>query len=155
MADAAQVDFRLPKGRQLVVYGDPALLTMDRLSEFGSRIDSDPRIVSLSLVASDQIDAQWLRSTAPAGAVIAIAQDAADLVGPLPGTGAQDNVSALESWALRASERGLWHDWWLSIDRDVARAMPIVAPAATSPSLRRRTARIRATSSRTVNGLTM
>jgi glycosyltransferase involved in cell wall biosynthesis len=122
------VTFRSPKGRVLAVYGDPALLTMDRMGEFGVRADSDPRIATLSLTPGEQITDTWLRATAPAGVLIAISQDHADLVGPLPDVTNDDN--ALLDWARRASERGLWHDWWLTTDRDVARAMPIAAPAA-------------------------
>ena len=67
------------RGRELVVLGDPALLTMDRLSEFTARIDSDPRIVSLSLLAGPHRQGQWLRASSGAGPLIAIATDAADL----------------------------------------------------------------------------
>ncbi len=50
---------RSRRGRTLVVVGDPALLTLDRLSEFTSRIDSDARIASLSLVAGPPGVEQW------------------------------------------------------------------------------------------------
>ena len=73
--------FRSRKGRKLVVLGDPALLTMERLGEFSSRADTDRRIASLSLVAGSAKGGQWLRSTAPAGVLIAIATDETDLVG--------------------------------------------------------------------------
>ncbi|MCX6424996.1 MAG: hypothetical protein NTV96_10860, partial [Actinobacteria bacterium] len=72
------------RGRMLRVMGDPALLTMDRMSEFTKRFDSDPRIVTCSLVAGTGAGEVWVRATAPAGVLIAIAEDAQDLVGVLP-----------------------------------------------------------------------
>ena len=59
---------RSRRGRTLVVVGDPALLTMDRLSEFTSRIDTDPRIASLSLVAVPSAQGGWLRAASAGGA---------------------------------------------------------------------------------------
>ncbi len=109
---------RTRRGRTLVVIGDPALLTMDRLAEFTSRIDSDPRIASLSLVAVPTTSGQWLRAAGPAGPLTAIATDLEDLVGPL----AADDPDAVTLWLTRASERGLWHDWWMTKDADVAHA---------------------------------
>jgi glycosyltransferase involved in cell wall biosynthesis len=116
--------FKSPRGRILIVFGDPHLLTMDRLAEFGSRIDTDPRLVSLSLMPSAQVTDSWLRATAPAGPLIVIASDAADLAGPLPGDDSE--LEELLAWTTRASNRGLWHDWWLTNDRDVAKAVPLV-----------------------------
>lgn len=110
----------------MVVVGDPALLTMDRLSEFTARIDSDVRIASVSLVAGPKGNDQWLRAAAPAGPVVAIASDAEDLVGPLNA----DDPVALADWLARASERGLWHDWWVTGSTDVLRAESIMGPAA-------------------------
>lgn len=115
---------RSRRGRTLVVVGDPALLTLDRLSEFTSRIDSDARIASLSLVAGPPGVEQWLRASAPAGPVIALSSDLIDLVGPLD---AQD-PAALADWLRRASERGLWHDWRVTGSTDVVRAEPVMAP---------------------------
>lgn len=112
---------RSRRGRELVVIGDPALLTMDRLSEFTRRIDTDPRIASLSLVAGPSGPVQWLRSAGPAGPLIAVATDLDDLVGPAD-LEAQDGLS---DWARRASERGFWHDWWVTSDADVVRAEPV------------------------------
>ena len=109
---------RSRKGRTLIVIGDPALLTMDRLAEFTSRIDSDPRIASLSIVAVPTSSGQWMRAAAPAGPLTAIATDLEDLVGPLDA----DDANAVETWVVRASERGLWHDWWMTNDADVAKA---------------------------------
>jgi glycosyltransferase involved in cell wall biosynthesis len=117
--------FRSRRGRTLHVVGDPSLLTMDRLSEFTARIDSDPRIVSLSLVAGPVTGGAWLRASAPAGPLIAIASDASDLVGALD----PDDAEALPGWLLRASERGLWHDWWVTDSTDVAHAEQVLAPA--------------------------
>ncbi len=115
--------FRTRRGRVLVPYGDAGLLTMDRLAEFERRIDADPRIVSLSLVPSATVTDTWLRSTAPAGPLTVVAEDATELLGALP------EPAGLASWARRASERGLWHDWWLTNHRDVARATPVLDAA--------------------------
>lgn len=109
---------RSRKGRTLTVLGDPTLLTMDRLAEFTSRIDSDPRIASLSLVAVPTSTGQWLRAAGPAGPLTAIATDLEDLVGPLD----TDDPEAVDAWLTKASERGLWHDWWMTKDADVAHA---------------------------------
>jgi glycosyltransferase involved in cell wall biosynthesis len=113
---------RSRKGRTLVVLGDPALLTMDRLSEFTSRIDSDPRIASLSLVPATPTRGQWLRAAAPAGPLVAIATDLEDLVGPLD----PEDDEAVRAWLVKSSERGLWHDWWVTDSKDVARATPLM-----------------------------
>ena len=102
----------------MVVLGDPALLTMDRLAEFTSRLDSDPRIASLSLVAVPSAQGRWLRASSAAGPLTAVATDLVDLVGPLDA----EDPEGVQSWLRRASERGLWHDWWLTSDADIARA---------------------------------
>ncbi len=117
---------RSRRGRTLVVVGDPALLTMDRLSEFTARIDSDARIASVSLVAGPKGNEQWLRAAGAAGPLVAIATDIEDLVGPVDA----DDPIALADWLGRASERGLWHDWWVTGSTDVARAEPIMERAA-------------------------
>lgn len=117
---------RSRRGRTLIVVGDPALLTMDRLSEFTARIDSDVRIASVSLVGGPKGHEQWLRAAAPAGPVVAIASDVEDLVGPID----PDDPIALAQWLARASERGLWHDWWVTGSTDVLRAESIMGPAA-------------------------
>jgi glycosyltransferase involved in cell wall biosynthesis len=119
-------NIRSRRGRTLTVVGDPALLTMDRLSEFTARIDSDPRIASLSLVPGPAGADQWLRAAGPAGALVAVATDLEDLVGPLDA----ETPDGLSDWARRASERGLWHDWWLVAGADVAHADVILAPSA-------------------------
>ena len=116
---------RSRRGRTLVVLGDPALLTMDRLSEFTGRADSDPRIASLSLVSGPG-SGHWLRSAGPSGPLIALATDLGDLVGEFDAE-APDGVT---DWARRASERGLWHDWWVTSDADVARSQPLEPAAA-------------------------
>ena len=111
--------FRSPGGRTLVVFGDPSLLTMERMTEFGRRIDTEARLVSLSLAPSTSLTNRWLRASAPFGPLIALTVDAQDLVGALP---TEASASALSAWCLRASERGLWHDWLISDHRDVAAA---------------------------------
>ena len=116
---------RSRRGRTLFVIGDPVLLTMDRLSEFTARIDSDPRIASLSLVSGPVRGGTWLRAAAPAGPLMAVAADTQDLVGALD----PDDIDALPGWLLRASERGLWHDWWVTDSTDIAHAEPIVPTA--------------------------
>lgn len=118
-------EIRSRKGRTLTVIGDPGLLTMDRLAEFTARIDTDPRIASLSLVAVPTSDGAWLRAAGPAGPLTAIATDLVDLVGPLD----IDDPEATADWIRRASERGLWHDWWMTSDTDVAHAAAIRTPA--------------------------
>ncbi|MDP2287407.1 MAG: glycosyltransferase [Actinomycetota bacterium] len=95
------------------------------MAEFGRRIDSDARLVSLSLAPSPAITDRWLRAAAPYGPLLALAQDAVDLVGILP---VEPSVPALRTWCLSASERGLWHDWLLSNHRDVA-AAPLLLEA--------------------------
>ena len=114
-------DFKTARGRKIIVIGDPALLTLDRMTAIGDRFDSDPRIATVSVVAHPQYASAFLRSTAPAGCAIAVSQDAQELVG--------DDLSDVAAWSRMASERGLWHDWWLSNARDIARAETIHEPA--------------------------
>lgn len=118
-------EVRSRRGRRLVVVGDPALLTMDRLDEFIARIDSDPRIASLSLVPGPARPPVWLRATTASGPVVALAVDLEDLVGPLASTDPDD----VADWLRRASERGLWHDWWVNDNTDVAHAEPVLGPS--------------------------
>lgn len=113
-------DFKTARGRKITVIGDPALLTLDRIAAIGDRFDTDPRIATVSIMAYPRYTSAFLRSTAPAGCLVAIAQDCEALVGSV-----QDDVVG---WAVRASDRGLWHDWWLSNGRDVARAEILVEP---------------------------
>lgn len=111
-------------GRRMRVHGDPSLLTMDRLEAFLARIDTDPRIASLSLVAAPaDAHGTWLRSAGPAGPLVVTADDLGDLIGSPVELG-------LRAWCQLASERGLWHDWLLVSQPDVSRAKPIVEPAA-------------------------
>ena len=101
-------EFTTRKGAKIHVVGDPALLTMDRIQIIGDRFDSDPRIASVSVHYHPEHESTFLRATAPAGVVIAIANN--DLVA------ANED---LELWATQVSERGLWHDWWLTNARDI------------------------------------
>lgn len=97
---------------------------MDRLEAFLARIDTDPRIASLSLVAAPtESSGTWLRSAGPAGPLIAVADDLSDLIGPVSDLG-------LGAWCQLAAERGLWHDWLLVSQPDVSRAGQILEPAA-------------------------
>jgi len=48
-----------------------------------------------------------------------VATDVFDLTDPLA---ADATVEQIIDWSRRASERGLWHDWWLSNARDIANA---------------------------------
>lgn len=106
--------FKTKSGRIVTVEGDPQLLTMDRIQVFTDHFDSDPRIASISMMPTDNKDAHntFLRATAPAGVLIATIQ--IDI--------AADHQSA--------SARGLWHDWWLTTDRDAAAAPTIAEPSA-------------------------
>lgn len=98
---------------------------MDRIDEFRSRIDSDPRIASVSLVAGPTSPPGWLRATTADGPLVAVSQDLDDLVGPLAAT----DADSLRDWLRRASDRGLWHDWWVTDSADVAHAEPVLPPS--------------------------
>ena len=111
-------EFTTRKGAKIHVVGDPALLTMDRIQIIGDRFDSDPRIASVSVHYHPEHESTFLRATAPAGVVIAIANN--DLVA------ANEDV---ELWAAQASERGLWHDWWLTNTRDIKSAPMVREPS--------------------------
>ena len=117
---------RTPRGRTYIVLGDPNVLTMDRLSSLENRLDSDPRIASISVVAHSDPGQEFLRATAPAGCAVVVATDTLSLTGDLPEDPREDD---LRTWAQAASERGLWHDWWLSSAPDVARAPVFCEPA--------------------------
>ena len=127
--------FTTRKGRQLRVIGDPALLTMERLEIIRTRADEDPRIASLSIVADPTSTGTWVRATAPAGCLVVVAEDVAALTAGLP-----DDPAALREWARRASDHGLWHDWWCTRHADVDRASVLLPIAdmdlleATDPS---------------------
>jgi len=98
---------------------------MDRLAALAERLDSDPRIASVSVVAHPDPGQEFLRASAPAGCAVLVAADAFDLAGDLP---ADADGEALAVWARSATERGLWHDWWLTSARDIVRA-PEFIPA--------------------------
>ena len=106
--------FKTKSGRVVTVEGDPQLLTMDRIQLFSEHFDSDPRIFTISIMATDNtnLNGTFLRATAPAGCLIATAKN--------------DIASDPQS----ASERGLWHDWWFSTNADAKRAPVIAEPSA-------------------------
>lgn len=107
------------RGRTFIVVGDPTVITMDRLPLISDRLDSDPRIASISVISHPDPGEEFLRAAGPAGCATAVATDLFDLTGPLTVDASADEIS---TWARRASERGLWHDWWLTNARDIARA---------------------------------
>ena len=76
-------ELRSRRGRRLTVIGDPALLTMERMDEFSARIDSDPRIASLSLVSGPARPPTWLRATTASGPLVAIATPATRVNTPM------------------------------------------------------------------------
>ena len=102
-----------------MVVGDPGVVTLDRMTILADRLDEDPRIASVSVVPWIDAGAEFLRATAPAGCAVLIAEDVSTLTGEVD---ADANAEEVTSWARRASERGMWHDWWLSSARDIARA---------------------------------
>jgi glycosyltransferase involved in cell wall biosynthesis len=109
-------------GKAITVIGDPrllTLLTLDRMQTIGERFDTDPRIASVSIKATTNTQANntFLRATAPAGCLIAVANS------ELFDANAED-------WATQASNKGLWHDWYLSTSRDIAAAEVIREPSA-------------------------
>lgn len=115
-------EFTTRKGNRITVVGDPdllALLTLDRIQTIGDRFDTDPRIASVSIYATNNPHANetFLRATAPAGCLIAI--NGSDLF----------DLEALD-WATAASHRGLWHDWWLTTANDIRKAPVIAEPHA-------------------------
>lgn len=107
--------FTTPQGRRIRVIGDPALLDATRRPVIAARFDTDPRIASVSIMAAPGHTGTFLRATSPAGCVVATATD----TDTLAGAASEPNLRA---WSLRASDRGLWHDWWLTDSADVSRA---------------------------------
>jgi hypothetical protein len=112
-----------PQGRVLHVLGDESLLTESRSAEFLARFDSDPRIATVSLMAvpdssPEPTEGRWLRSTAPAGALVLVADDLTDLIGPFD---LEDSGTWL-TWFTEASNRGMWHDWWVTSDSEFTNA---------------------------------
>ena len=89
--------FKSPRGRVLRAYGDLSLLTMDRMTVFGDHIDSDPRIVSLSLAPSPTTAGSWLRSTMPAGSVIGTRSQLTTQSRPLPRAAASSTIVRYDS----------------------------------------------------------
>ncbi len=114
-----------PRGRSFVVVGDATVVTIDRLAVIGDRFDSDPRIASVSVVSHLNPGQEFLRAVAPAGCAVAVATDLIALTGPLA-----DDVdsSQLAQWSRAASERGLWHDWWLTNAPDIAKSETFIEP---------------------------
>ena len=112
-----------PGGRVIEVHGDPALVTMDRLDSIGRRLDEDPRIASVSVTHHPLVREGWLRAVSPKGPTIVIANDAAALAG---GLAADADADAVVAWAQRARDRGLWHDWFITHDVDVAKAAAFI-----------------------------
>jgi glycosyltransferase involved in cell wall biosynthesis len=115
-------DFKTRKGNLITVEGTPeqlALLTLDRMETIGDRFDTDPRIASVSIHATTNRAANntFLRATSPAGCLIAISTS--DLFDPNE-----------EGWETAASNRGLWHDWYLTTDNDVKKAPELHQPSA-------------------------
>ena len=114
--------FTTRSGKAITVIGDPqllTLLTLDRMQTIRERFDTDPRIASVSIMATTntQANGTFLRATAPAGCLIAVANS------ELFDANAED-------WATQASNKGLWHDWYLSTSRDIATAELIREPSA-------------------------
>jgi len=114
------------RGRPFVVLGDASVTTMDRLAIIEQRLDADPRIATVSVVPHTHPGTEFMRATSPAGVAVAVSCDLSDLVGELS---ADATAEELTTWARRASERGMWHDWWLTPSRDVARASELLAPS--------------------------
>jgi len=106
--------FKTKSGRVVTVSGVPQLLTMDRIQLFSEHFDSDPRIFTISIMATDNpnLNGTFLRATAPAGCLIAQIE------------------SDIASDPKSASERGLWHDWWLTTSADAKKAPAIAEPSA-------------------------
>ena len=117
---------KTPGGRTFVVLGDASLITMERLPVLERRLDSDPRIASISIRAHPNPGAEFLRAVAPAGAAFLIATDVDEISGAIP---EEANIELLTEWATQASDRGLWHDWWLCGSPDVVNAEELLAPA--------------------------
>lgn len=117
---------KTPGGRTFVVLGDASLITMERLPVLERRLDSDPRIASISIRAHRNPGAEFLRAVAPAGAAFLIATDMDEITGAIP---EEANIELLTEWATRSSDRGLWHDWWLCGSPDVVNAEELLAPS--------------------------
>lgn len=113
-------------GRSLLVVGNAALVSMDRMELISRHFDSEPRLASVSVVPSPTDHEGFLRATAPAGPVCVLATDLMDLVGQ-----ASDltvDSAAVIAWAHDARDRGLWHDWLLTRIPDTADVTYTFAP---------------------------
>lgn len=110
--DLMSVTNRTPGGRPLVILGDEAVVTMDRWNLIRDRLDSDPRIVSCSLVYEAPSNESWIRSPRPSGLVTVVATDVADLIGDPPQD--RSETDSWQRWLGLATRRGLWHDWLVS-----------------------------------------
>ena len=117
---------RTPRGRTYEAVGEQSVLTMDRLAVIEKRLDSDSRIASVSVVAHTDPGQEFVRATAPAGCAVVVATDTEALTGVLPKDASSEE---LQAWARAASERGLWHDWWISSAPDIARSPVLLEPA--------------------------
>ena len=117
---------RTLRGRPYVVAGDASLVTLDRLDLLALHLDTDPRVASVSIVPSLNEPDEFIRATAPAGCAVLVATDFGGFDG-----GVEEDLSTegLKRWAQDVSNRGLWHDWWLTSARDVAAADVLFAPS--------------------------
>ena len=116
-----------PRGRTFIVLGDSSTITMDRLPIISDRLDSEPRLASISVVAHSDPGQEFLRAAAPAGCAVVIATDVFDLTGPIT---TDASTEELHTWSRTASDRGLWHDWWLTNARDIAKSDEFIPAAA-------------------------
>lgn len=116
-----------PRGRTFIVLGDASAITMDRLPIISDRLDSDPRIASVSVVTHSDPGQEFLRAAAPAGCAVVVATDLFDLTGPITN---EASTAEIQSWSRSASDRGLWHDWWLTNARDIAKAEELMPMSA-------------------------
>ena len=114
------------QGRSFMVVGESTVVTMDRLATIEQRLDADPRIASVSVVAHPDPGQEFVQASAPAGCAIAVAIDISALTGELR---PDPTPVELADWARAAAERGLWHEWWLTNSPDVARAPAFSEPA--------------------------
>lgn len=110
--------------------GDRSLLTAGRRRQLETLLASDPRVATVSLVASVAPRVQVAQATGPAGPVVAVSTRFDDLLGRLfledgtdPPAGAR-----LREWSRLASDRGLRHIWWLVDAADVRDAESLIEP---------------------------
>jgi glycosyltransferase involved in cell wall biosynthesis len=108
-------------GRPVRVLGDAELITMERWNALGDHLDSDPRIVSCSIVGSEGMSESFLHAPEPDGPVVIVALDVTSLVGDAP---ERDDAQEWTSWFAAARDRGLRHDHWRTNQVDVRAARP-------------------------------